>query len=125
MKVKTKIFILVFTFIMCASYSQILVITTVKTGRNSAQSEALYKKVEEITTKIVEALEKKDTNKAQYYFDYWADELGAEAINVNFYLLRAQMYEITGNLKAAKRAYLRAYKKHGCYECKEKADLLP
>lgn len=122
---KLSLIIILYILLIYRCDAQILIINNAHSGRNSAQSEKLYKEVDELTSKIVLALESKDTDKAQYYFNYWADELGAEAINVNFYLLRGQMYEIVGNYDAAKRAYNRAYKKYGCYECQEKLKNLP
>ena len=121
--IKFKLFLVfVFLFLSFLSNSQIFIIK-IKSGPNSAQSEAHYKFSEEMTQKTKEALEVKDFEKALYYLDQWSHR--SKGVNVNFYVLLAQYCAETKDYSRAKRNYKKAYKKWACYECKEKMEQLP
>ena len=121
--IKFKLFLVfVFLFLSFLSNSQIFIIK-IKSGPNSAQSEAHYKFSEEMTQKTKEALEVKDFEKALYYLDQWSHR--SKGVNVNFYVLLAQYCVETKDYSRAKRNYKKAYKKWACYECKEKMEQLP
>jgi hypothetical protein len=110
------------TLMSFISQSQIFIVNT-NSGPNSAQTEAHYAYSREMTEKAKAALEAKDLEKAKYYLDQWSQT--SKGVNVNFYTLMAQYCAEMKNYKAAKRYYMKAYKKWACYECKEKAEALP
>ncbi len=123
MKTVSKLAIVLFLFGFNQIYSQILIINNVKSGKNSAETEAHYRYSDEMTQKAKAALESKDLEKAKYYLDQWSQR--SEGVNVNYYVLLAQYCEAMKNYNCARRNYKKAYKKYACYECKEAMDKLP
>lgn len=103
--------------------SQILIINSVNSGPNSAETEAHYKFCDEMTQKIKVALEAKELEKARYYLDQWSQK--SKGVNVNYFVLLAQYCTEMKNYDCARRNYKKAYKKYACFECKEKMEQLP
>ena len=116
---------LIFWFLLFStlSNSQVLIVKSLKTGPNSAETEAHYKFCDEMTQNIKIALEAKELEKAHYYLDQWSQR--SKGLNVNFYVLLAQYCTEMKNYDCARRSYKKAYKKYACFECKEKMEQLP
>lgn len=93
----------------------------VQTGPNSAETEQGWKNADNFNTKILDALKNNDLNKAYYYIDTWVNWGSPDT---RLYMRFAEYFIAKGEIAAARRKYMGAYKKFGCYECKELADKL-
>ena len=121
---KKSIIFLCSLFSSISLYSQVISqaqTVIVKPGLNSAETEMLTKNADNLNDYILEALKKQDWKKSYYYIDYWVNMGHADS---RLYMRFAEYLIGIGEPGAAKRKYMRAYKKFGCYDCKELADKL-
>ena len=114
MRIITIISSLLFTALCNAQ----TVIVNNKPGLNSAETEMQVRLANQYGALADSLLKKGDNEKAYYYIKQWAH---THILSARYYILLAEYNIKIGNKRAAKK-YLRiAYKKFGCYECKERA----
>lgn len=114
-----KIILLLFVVISATAKSQ--TIFMYRKTENSATTEAKMNNAKIFLDKAYQAYNENDMKKCRYYL-YQSEENGY--VNDAFYFLLGQWSMKSGNNDAAIRYWMRGYKKHGCWDCKELADKL-